>query len=98
MQKTAQRRRRRGANRAYLQRAGASLELQNDGGRLAIDCARKAVPLIPELFPRGGDKQKRGVAPRLHHVTLVDVGLSRVESHRWQRLGAIPDEVVDAWR
>ena len=88
LQKTAQRRRRRGANRADLQRAEASLELQNDAGRLAIDCARKAGPLIPELFPAGKPKKT------LHRVTLRDVGFSRVESHRWQRLGAIPDEAV----
>jgi len=41
LQKTAQRRRRRDAIRAYLQRAGASLDLQTDGGELKLHAERK---------------------------------------------------------
>lgn len=50
---------------------------------------RKAGVLIPEQFPHGGDTKSRS-----HDVTLKDVGISRMQSVRWQLEAKVPENQV----
>ena len=43
---------------------------------------RKLGQLIPEQFPKGGDKKWH---PKSQPATLVDSGISRTQSSRWRR-------------
>jgi hypothetical protein len=70
LQKTTQHRRRRGAIRAYLQRAGASFELQNDAAELKLHAERKAGGLL------AGMEKHAGAATRSHDTMALSPRLA----------------------
>jgi len=97
LQKTTQHRRRRGAIRAYLQRAGASLELQKAAAELKLHAERKAGGLLAMMEKqRPGEYRKASRDAIVFAPTLADLGLNRSQSqrlaaygkHRRQRAGA----------
>ena len=60
----------------------------NAGLEMKLRAERKLGEMMannPDIHP-GGDQTK------LHHVTLLDLGISQIQSHRWQRLFDIPEE------
>ena len=76
------------ALRAYAKQAGESFEMQNRCAEIKVRAERKAGELLREHGKgvHGGDRKSSFI------VSLDDLGVSRNESHRWQRLAAIPDE------
>lgn len=44
--------------------------------------------MLAETIQHGGD-------PKLHDVTLADVGIEKVQSHRWQRIASIPEPTFE---
>lgn len=77
------------AFRVYCKQAGESLEMQNWCAEIKIRAERRAGELLKEL-----PKQHGGRPPDtgLQSVTpsLKDLGIEKIQSHRWQKLAAIP--------
>lgn len=82
------------AIRTLAKGANQSLEVQNRAAALRIAAERKAGKLLLQLHLRGGDRKSK-----LHDVTLnlEDLGISRIQSMRWQRQAAISDEQFDKY-
>jgi hypothetical protein len=81
----------------YTKQAGYPLEMQNQCAEIKIRAERKAGELIPDQITKGGN-------PKLHDVTLKNLDISQIQSHRWQNIASIPedkfeehiDEIVEA--
>lgn len=79
------------AARVYAKAARLGLEAQNRAATVQLMAERKAGQMLASLKLRGGDRRSRN---RPAAVKLVDLGVSRAESKRWQQLASIPDFVV----
>ena len=75
--------------RAYLKRAGASLELQNEAAEVKLWAERAGGQLLAKM-----EKHKGGPV-RLHDATtlkLDDLGIEKTQSHRLQLQAEIPED------
>lgn len=76
------------AARTFVKAARLGLDLQNRAAELRLRAERKAGKLLNSLHLRGGDRRsKRGRA-----LKLDDLGISRDQSRRWQRMASVSDE------
>jgi chorismate mutase len=82
------------AARQYARSAALGLEIQNFAAEVKLRAERKAGRLLAELKLRGGDRRSK-----LHDATLKleEIGLSRIQSARWQLEAIVPDEVFEAY-
>ena len=64
-----------------------SLEVQNNAAEFTIMAEWELGKIIPEKFPKGKPK-------RSHHVTLKDVGISKMQSHRYKQISTIPKKEI----
>jgi N6-adenosine-specific RNA methylase IME4 len=79
------------ALRIYCKRVGESLAVQNDACEIRLRAERKAGSLLAETGPpRGGDRKSKS---KSHAVTLNDLGITRMQSSRWQMEASIPEQV-----
>jgi hypothetical protein len=76
------------AARNYVKAAKLGLELQNCAAEVKLRAERKAGGLLRSLKLRGGDRKSKGHADPL---ILADLGISRNESKRWQRIASVSD-------
>ena len=76
------------AARKYAESAALGLEMQNMAAELKLRAERKAGQLLRELRLHGGDRKSR---VRRSHLKLDQLGISRVQSHRWQLEASVPD-------
>lgn len=76
------------AARAYAFSAQLGLNLQNRAGELKLRAERKAGEMLRSLKLRGGDRRSKG-----HRVTLKlhDLGITRQQSKRWQRIAKVSE-------
>lgn len=75
------------AIRSYLRSIGAKLEEQNQAAFAKICAERRAGELLAGMPKHNGD-------PRLHDATrLADLGIEKTQSHRYQRIAGIPEDV-----
>jgi N6-adenosine-specific RNA methylase IME4 len=79
------------ALRQYIRQQGASLEMQNQAAEIKIRAERRAGEMLAEMeeIHPGGDQAK------LHDVTLPDLGITRIQSHRWQLEASLPEEILE---
>lgn len=77
------------AARKYAESAALGLEMQNVAAELKLRAERKAGELLRELRLHGGDRKSR---VRQSHLKLDQLGISRVQSHRWQIEASVPDD------
>ena len=77
------------AVRTYAKAAKLGLNIQNHAAEVRLRAERKAGSFLAALKLRGGDRRSKG-----HRVTLKleDLGISRQQSKRWQRLASLPEE------
>jgi hypothetical protein len=74
----------------YVESARLGLKLQNIAAELRLRAERKAGVFLAQLHLRGGDRRSKGHAAPLK-VNLDDLGLTRDQSKRWQRVAAVPE-------
>lgn len=69
---------------------GASLAVQNEAALITIEAEIALGETIPKLTKKGGDKKSK-----LRDVTsiLSDLGISKIQSHRWQAMAAAKKQV-----
>lgn len=81
------------AARVYAQQARLGLEAQNFAAEVKIRAERRAGELLRDMpkHPPGPDRLHRVTD---HPPTLDDLGIQKVQSHRWQRLATLTDEEV----
>ena len=70
--------------RQYLKRIGESLELQNTAAEIKLRAERKAGQTLAKTLKRGGN-------PKSHDVTLKKLGVSKMQSSRWQAIASVPN-------
>ncbi len=79
------------ALRAYAKQAGESLEMQNYCAEIKIRAERRAGELLAEREPHPPGPVSED---RSHDVTypptLTDMGISKIQSSRWQAIASIP--------
>lgn len=85
------------ALRLYVRQQGESLQMQNDIAEIKLRAERRAGELLREM-----DKNKGGNPNLLHDETgcsptLPELGISRVQSHRWQTEAQVPDEEFEQY-
>ena len=56
------------------------------GVEITIRAERRAGELIPEQIEHGGDRK---TISRLHDVTLKNMGIEKIQSHRWQAIASV---------
>jgi ParB family chromosome partitioning protein len=85
------------AIRIYVRAAAESLETQNAAAEIKLRAERKAGEMLAAMEKQdGGDAAKA----RPHHVTelppsLKDLGITKMQSSRWQKEATVSDEVFE---
>jgi N6-adenosine-specific RNA methylase IME4 len=87
------------ALRLYAKQAGEGLENQNMMAEIKLRAERRCGELLGDMEKRdGGDAQRA----RSQHVTeseipptLSDMGISRMQSSRWQAIAAVPEPIFE---
>ena len=74
------------AARVYAKRSGASVAVINRAVRIKLAAERKAGELLAGMGLHGGDRSK------VTKCYLADLGISKMQSSRWQSLEKIPDK------
>lgn len=81
------------AIRGYYKQRGGCLEMQNNAAELKLRAERRLGELLRDTPKLHG---ARPADTELHDVTpLSDLGIERIQSHRWQRIASIPTETFD---
>lgn len=86
------------ALRLYIRQQGEGLEMQNDIAEIKIRAERRAGELLAEMEKaKGGGDTSTGsrVEPVQEPPTLAQIGVTKQQSHRWQRAAHIPEEVFE---
>lgn len=82
------------ALRCAVKTAGLGLNEQNRMAEIKIRAERTAGETIPLVALHGGDRKSKS---RLHDVTLIDLGVSKRDSHNWQAIADIPDDTFEEY-
>jgi N6-adenosine-specific RNA methylase IME4 len=83
------------AARQYARAAGYSREITNACAEIKIRAERRAGELLKEVeFSKGAATPSHDVTPLPTHD---DLGVSRMQSSRWQKVSEIPEDVLDAY-
>lgn len=75
------------AARIYAKRVNAALPVINKATALKLTAERKAGALLAGMELAGGDRKSK-----LPSVTLKDIGVTPIQSSRWQRAAVVPDK------
>ena len=81
------------AVRTYAERAGLGLEQQNAAAEVRLRAERRAGEMLAKMALHGGDRRGADAGDR---VTLGDLGVSKDQSARWQKLARVSAGDFDA--
>ena len=81
------------AVRTYAERAGLGLERQNAAAEIRLRAERRAGEMLAKMALHGGDRRGDDAGDR---VTLGDLGVSKDQSARWQKLARVAAGDFDA--
>ena len=88
------------ALRAYQTLEEEQFQLRQDAAELHLRTQRNAGELLTELAKHRGGRPAE-TASRMEGVssppTLKQLGITPQESHRWQRIGSLPNEVFESY-
>lgn len=81
------------ALRQYIRQQGASLEMQNHAAEIKLRAERRAGEMLKETEKNPGNLLRGNtMQPREETPTLEELGISKIQSHRWQLEAEIPEE------
>ncbi len=85
------------ALRAYAKQAGESLEMQNNCAEIKLRAERRAGELLQETDKNGGGRPKKtsNTMLQVSLPTLMELGLTRMQSSRWQTIANIPERIFE---
>jgi 16S rRNA G966 N2-methylase RsmD len=76
--------------KVYARNVLKSRDAQNHAAKIAIECQRRAGELLTQSgLQRGGSKYRGD--------TLKDIGVTKLQSSRWQKAAAVPEDLVDRY-
>jgi len=78
---------------AWIRRRDMSLDDENKAAELRILAEREIGRHLAETVQRGGDRRSKSVATTL--ITTIPAGISRDQSSQYQRMAAVPDDVLE---
>ena len=81
------------AVRTYAERAGLGLEQQNAAAEVRLRAERRAGEMLAKMALHSGDRRGADAGER---VTLTDLGVSKDQSARWQKLARVTAGDFDA--
>lgn len=85
-----------GAVKAYLRQRGGALETMNDAGEIVIRATVRLGREVAAMPKHNGDPRCRdGTTPP--PATLDELGINGKQSERWQKVGSVPDDAVEAF-
>jgi hypothetical protein len=68
------------------------LEIQNAAAEIKLRAEGKAGAMLTAMELHGGDR-----IPKSHDVILLsDLGIHRMQSHRWQLIAGMPEEAYES--
>ena len=83
------------ALRQYIRQQGESLEMQNQAAEIKLRAERRAGEMLRETELQDGGDAMRARSQDVTEVLrprLEDLGISKMQSHRWQTEASLPDE------
>ena len=78
--------------KVYARNVLRSQEAQNHAAKIAIECQRRAGELLRQVAAKPGNQPKGNTL-----LPLTELGVSKMQSSRWQKASAVPDDVVDSY-
>lgn len=85
------------AVRAYHKRAGACIDIINNGGEIRIRSERRAGKLISEMPKQHGSRGTGKKVGSTAATTLSALGVSKTQSSRWQKLASVPANEFESY-
>src|SRR5262249_28074179 len=70
----------------------AANQAANDAAAVRIEAQARAGELLTEMRERGERERRGGDRAKSQAVTLLDLGVSRMEASRWHQVAAVPAE------
>ena len=85
------------ALRAYSKQAGESLEMQNSCAEIKIRAERRAGELLQDIDKNGGGRPTKtsNTMLQVSGPTLLELGVTRMQSSRWQIIANIPARIFE---
>src|SRR5262249_26693412 len=78
------------ALRSYAKQSGQSLELQNQFAEIKLWAERRAGEMLKGMIKNKGACGKPAGLRDESAPRLEEIGISQIQSHRWQKIAAIP--------
>lgn len=75
------------ALKVYAAQAKKGLEIQNQVAEIKLRAEKRIGELLKTDIKQGGDRTARSQV-----VTLKDLGIDKMQSHRWQQVASLPDK------
>lgn len=77
----------------YIRQQGASLEMQNECAEIKLRAERRAGVMLTEMerHKQEDGRPEKALQDVTHNPTLDDLGISRIQSHRWQLEASVPE-------
>jgi|GEM_PF-797874 len=86
------------ALRVYAKQAGYGLEIQNRAAEIKIRAERRAGEILQkEVNHSGGRPGKHLHDERVFKPKLADLGITEIQSHRWQMIAGVSEERFEAY-
>jgi hypothetical protein len=86
-----------GVRGAAVEVVQAAIETAREAAVLRIEAQARAGELLREMVDRGERERRGGDRAKSHDATLPDLGVTKSESSRWQRLAAVQADVRRAY-
>jgi len=91
------------AARVYARKVELGLEAQNHAAEIKLRAQRRAGEILDhmkdtgERQTEGGDRKSLLQDETMIPPTLDDLGIDRVDAHRWQTIASLPEEMFEAF-
>lgn len=78
-------------------KAGDGLEAQNHAAAIKIRCERRIGELLMEM-PKDKGGRPKNHSHDVSGLSLADIGITHMQSSRWQAMAAVAESDFSAWR